>query len=227
MRPVDGSGLGVWARFALLVALLIAGLLITVRFGVPDLDAVRAQIQALGSGGVVMFMVVYAVSTLLVLPKGVLSASAGLVYGFWPAVAIVIAAAMTGALLALAIGRLLGRDAVQQMAGRHLARLDALIVRFGVAAIMLVRLIPIIPFTVINYTAGLTSISARAYTLGTLIGILPGTAAYVALGAYGREPGSWEFIAAASAFALLSFAGIAVALRRRVVEPAPTRDCAS
>ena len=224
---MERSRLAVWVRFALFVALLISGLLITLLFSVPDLDAVRAQIQSLGSGGVVTFVVLYAVSTLLVLPKGVLSAAAGLVYGFWPAFAIVIVAAMIGALLAFAIGRRLGRDAVQQMAGRHLARLDALIVRFGVAAIVLVRLIPVIPFTVINYTSGLTAISARAYTLGTLIGILPGTAAYVALGAYGRQPGSWEFIAAASTFALLSLIGIAVALRRRVPKPTPTHDCAS
>ncbi|MDO8732654.1 MAG: TVP38/TMEM64 family protein [Actinomycetota bacterium] len=218
---------GMWVRFALLVALLLAGLLVTLRFGVPDLDAVSAQVQSLGSGGVVIFIALYAASTLLVLPKGVLSAAAGLVYGFWPAVAIVIAAAMTGALLAFVIGRLLGRDAVQQMAGGHLVRLDALIVRFGVAAIVLVRLIPVIPFTVINYISGLTSISTGAYTLGTLIGILPGTAAYVALGAYGRQPGSWEFMAAAGAFALLSLAGIAFWLRRRVPEPAPTHERAS
>lgn len=212
-----------WVRFSLLLSLLLAGVVVALRLGVPDIDAVRAQVQDMGGGGIVLFVVLYAASTLLVLPKGALSAAAGLVYGFWPAIAIVIAAAMVGALLAFVFGRFLGRDAVERMAGRHLKRLDALIVRFGMSAIVLVRLIPVIPFTVINYAAGLTSIGVLAYSLGTLIGILPGTAAYVALGAFGRQPGSWEFVVAATTFGVLSLAGIAVALRRkaRVAAGAP------
>jgi len=185
-------------------------------------DALGSQVQGAGSLGVAVFVAIYAASTLLVFPKGALSIAAGLIYGFWPAFAIVLVAAMLGAVVAFGLGRVLGRDAVERMAGAHLLRLDALIARHGVAAIVLVRLIPLIPFTIVNYASGLTSISFRAYTMGTLIGMLPGTAAYVALGAYGRQPGSWEFIAAGLAFAGLTVAGVAIARRRHTSMPVVT-----
>lgn len=56
------------------------------------------------------------------------------------------------------------------------------------------RLVPIVPFTAINYTAGLTGVRLRDYTLGTAVGIIPGTVANVALGTCGSTPGpgrSW------------------------------------
>ncbi|MDP2323141.1 MAG: VTT domain-containing protein, partial [Gammaproteobacteria bacterium] len=137
------------------------------------MDSLGAQVQAAGSPGVAVFVAIYAASTLLVLPKVALSIAAGLIYGFWPAIAIVLVAAMLGAVMAFALGRVLGRGAVERMAGAHLLRLDALVDRHGAAAIVLVRLIPLVPFTIINYAAGLTSIKFRSYSVGTLIGILP------------------------------------------------------
>ena len=95
-------------------------------------------------------------------------------------------------------------------------RLDAQVARHGVAAIVIVRLIPVIPFTVINYAAGLTAVRFRPYLVGTAIGIVPGTVAYVALGAYGTQPASWEFAAAVGAFLVLTLVGVVAARRHRL-----------
>ncbi len=53
------------------------------------------------------------------------------------------------------------------------------------------RLVPVLPFTAINYAAGLTSVRTRDYTIGTAVGIVPGTVSIVALGTFGphRDPG--------------------------------------
>ncbi len=82
-----------------------------------------------------------------------------------------------------------------------------------------VRLIPVLPFTAINYTAGLTGLPLRAYVVGTAIGIIPGTVAFVALGAYSTDLGSWPIFAAVTALILLTIGGVVGARlwRRRSV----------
>lgn len=212
---MSGSSWGVWARFGLLVLLLVGGVVVATRIGVPDVETLRSSVAGAGATGWAAFVAGYVACTLLVLPKGVLSIAAGLVFGLVPGIILVVIGATIGASAAFFLGRLLGRDGVERMAGDHLARLDTLVRRHGFAAILLVRLIPLIPFTVINYIAGLTSIGYRSYALGTLVGILPGTAAYVALGAYGTQPGSWEFTGAIAAFALLTVVGVVAARRHR------------
>ena len=59
--------------------------------------------------------------------------------------------------------------------------------------ILIARLIPVIPFTLLNYAAGLSSVRFLPFLGATVIGMLPGTASYVAVGAYGIQPHSWEF----------------------------------
>ncbi|MFX6949647.1 VTT domain-containing protein, partial [Acinetobacter baumannii] len=76
---------------------------------------------------------------------------------------------------------------------------------------------PVIPFTLINYGAGLTSVRRRDYAIGTAVGIIPGSAAYVALGAFGWELGPWFWVALSVVGVLLIggvVAGILVRRRR-------------
>lgn len=221
-----GRSWGVWVRFGVLVALLLSAAAVAVRVGVPDPAELRSTVSQSGATGILLFIAGYVVCTLLVLPKGVLSIGAGIAFGFLPGAVIVIIGATLGACAAFVVGRWLGRDAVERMAGAHLARLDALVTRYGFAAILLVRLIPLIPFTVINYAAGLTSIAFRSYALATAVGIIPGTLAYVALGAFGTSPTSWEFLVAIVVFAGQTVGGVLVARRHRgpatVAQPEPS-----
>ena len=82
-------------------------------------------------------------------------------------------------------------------------------------AVIVMRLVPVLPFTAIDYAAGLTSVRTRDYAIGTALGIFPGTVSFVALGAYGTSPGSWPFIVAVAALVLLTAGGLLVARRRR------------
>lgn len=97
-------------------------------------------------------------------------------------------------------------------------RLDALVLRHGPATVLVARLIPVVPFTAVNYGSGLTAVGFRAYVLGTAVGIVPGTVAYVAVGAYGTQPTSWPFLTAAGALAALTLGG-AWFVRRRTSSP--------
>lgn len=226
MRSV---GLGAWLRLAVLAGLLLPGLVVARRVGIPDREALRSAIGGSGLTGLAVFVAVYLVCSLLVVPKGMLSIAAGLAWGLLSGAGIVVVGALLGAIAAFWVGRWLGRDAVTRLAGDQLRRLDDLVERHGVAAIVVVRLIPVIPFTVINYAAGLTAIRFGPYLIGTAIGILPGTIAYVALGAYGTQPGSWEFAVAVTAFLVLTVLGWVAAQRQRQppdadLDAAPTAD---
>ena len=202
-------------RLAALVALLVGLVAAAALVGVPDADALRAGVAGLGPLGPVVFVLLYAAATLLPLPKNVITAVAGLLFGLVEGVLLVLPGALLGALAAFGLGRWLGRDAVERFTGTRVARVDALLARRGLVAILVSRLLPVLPFTGINYAAGLTAIRLRDFVLGTAIGIVPGTVAYVALGAYGTSPTSWPFVSAVAALLALSLAGAWLASRRR------------
>ena len=136
-------------------------------------------------------------------------------FGLAAGIAIVLVAAVLGAIVAFGLGRTLGRDAVQRFTGTRVARVDALLRRRGILAVIGLRLVPVVPFTAVNYAAGLTSVGVRDYVLGTAVGIVPGTVAYVALGVYGTEPDQWPFVAAVIVLLALSIGGAALARRAR------------
>jgi uncharacterized membrane protein YdjX (TVP38/TMEM64 family) len=187
-------------------------------FAPTDLQAVRDWAAGLGAGGAILFVLGYAALTLTPVPKNLLTIAAGLVWGFWLALALVYVGALLGATASFVIGRALGREAVERLTGARVARLDAALAQRGFLAVLGARLVPIIPFTLINYGAGLTAVRRRDYALGTAIGIIPGSAAYVALGAFGLELGPPFWIALA-VLGVLMLGGVVAAtvIRRRNV----------
>lgn len=205
----------VWLRLALLLLLLIGAAAIALTVDLPSAAALRILVDDSGPVAPIAFVVLYALVTLAPLPKNVLSALAGAVFGFAYGSLLVYLAALVGAGVAFALGRALGRDAVESLTGDRVARVDALLAHRGLLAVIAARLIPVLPFTAINYSAGLTAIRFRDFALGTAIGIVPGTLAYVALGSFAWDPTSWRFEVAAGVLLLLTLAGLLVAWRRR------------
>jgi MYXO-CTERM domain-containing protein len=203
-----------WLRLALFGGVLLAGAVLLL-VAPPDGGEMRGQVAAAGAWAGVAFVGAYVVATLLVLPKNVLSVVAGALFGPVFGVVLVWLAATVGAAAAFWVGRVLGRDGVRRLVGRHLDRLDRLVERHGVLAVLVARLIPVIPFTAVNYGSGLTAVRFGPYLLATGVGIVPGTVAYVVLGAYGSDPGSWPFLASLTALVLLAGLGLVVGWRRR------------
>lgn len=194
--------------FGVLVAVVVTVALVV---GVPDVGVLRADIAAAGPAAPVLFVLLYAVASLAPVPKNVLSVLGGLLFGLVAGVALVLVAALLGAAAGFGLGRVLGRDAVERFTGGGVARVDELLRRKGLLAVVGVRLVPVVPFTAVNYAAGLTAVRVRDYALGTVLGILPGTIAFTALGAYGSSPGSWPFVLAVLALVGLGAGGAAVA----------------
>ncbi len=165
-EPPRPSGRAAWARLFALVAILAAAGVTAAVVGLPDAQQIRMRSTAAGPAAPVFFGLLYATVTLLPLPKNVFAALAGVLFGLVLGVVVVLLAAFLGA-AAFALSRVLGRDAVERITGARVARVDALLNRRGIPAVIAVRLVPILPFTAINYAAGLTSVRTRDYAIGT------------------------------------------------------------
>lgn len=198
----------------LLGILLLTATGVAALVDLPSVDAVRDRIGDLGWAAPAAFVAAYAAGTLAPLPKNVLTAAAGLLFGFTQALALVWLAAVLGAAIAFALSRHLGQTSFQNLGSARVARFDALVAERGLVVLLALRLVPVVPFTAINYLAGLTRMSWTSYLLGTALGIVPGTVAYVAVGAFGTDLGTWQSSLSLGALAVLSVAGF-MALRRR------------
>ncbi len=170
---------------------------------------VSAQVERLGLWGAVLFGLAYVVAALIFVPGSALTLAAGAVFGLWWGTLIVSIAATCAAALAFLIGRYLARDAVRAWAARRpkFRAIDAAIGQGGWKVIALLRLSPVVPFSLGNYLFGLTAIGFLPYVLTSWIAMLPGTFLYVYLGyagraglaasagaAGGKSPGEWTLL---------------------------------
>ncbi len=144
---------------------------------------VLTRIQALGAVGVVAFIGLYALATVAFVPGSLLTLGAGVIYGVLPGSLYVLLGASLGALLAFGVGRYLTRDWVARKiaAEPKFKAIDQAVSQDGFKIVLLTRLSPLFPFTLLNYGFGITSVRLRDYLLGC-IGMLPGTVLYVYLG---------------------------------------------
>lgn len=210
------------ARLGLLVVLLVAVLVVEYVRGWPDVSTLRERVEAAGPLGVLVFVGGYAVLCLLPAPKALFTALGGLVYGLWLGALLSWLGAMAGATVAFGVGRLLGRDAIDRLLRGRLQRADEALSEHGLGAVVTARLIPVLPFTGLNYAAGLTGVRFRDYVVGTALGMVPGSLAYAALGAWGTSPRG-IFAALAALVALVLVGGLVG--RRLLRGPRARDDC--
>ena len=134
--------------------------------------------------GALAFVPLYALWVTLLLPGVWASMLAGALYGTWWGSLIVFVGACLGAEAAF----LLGRTWLRNWARRRLAVVPKLLAieqavsREGLKLVLLTRLSPAFPFSLLNFAYGLSEVSLRDYSIG-LIGILPGTILFCGLGA--------------------------------------------
>lgn len=125
----------------------------------------------------------YVVVAGLSLPgAAVLSMFCGWYFGFWKALFVVSFGSTGGAMVAFFISRYVLRDWFQSRLHERLSRLNAAFAREGAYYLFTLRLIPAIPFFVINVVMGLTQVRALTFWWVSQLGMLPGTAAYVYAG---------------------------------------------
>ncbi|MEM9035029.1 MAG: TVP38/TMEM64 family protein [Actinomycetota bacterium] len=211
------------ARFVpvLGLVLLIATLALALRAAdVTGVDELRDRVDDAGWWGPVLFVVLYAVLTVALVPGSVGSTAAGVLFGAAAGTALTVVGATLGAAGSFLLGRALGRSTVTSLVGGGIDRVDRFFAGRPLRSVISIRLIPVLPFNLVNYAAGFTSLPFRSYVLGTAIGIIPGSTLFVALGASLDAPGSPRFWASLGGLAAFMVLGVVLARR---TDPAPER----
>jgi uncharacterized membrane protein YdjX (TVP38/TMEM64 family) len=140
--------------------------------------------NGMGAAGGALYAVVYIAGTALFFTGLPLTLGAGFLYGAIIGTLVVSPASVAGATLAFLIARYLARDWVTRRIKKYpqVAAIDRAIEKKGFKAVVLLRLQPVLPFNILNYALGLTSIRLRDYMLASWIGMFPATVLYVYLG---------------------------------------------
>lgn len=136
-----------------------------------------------------VFILMYIVSTVLLLPGSLLTLGSGFLFGLGYGFAIVSFASVVGASCAFLIGRFFARDWVASRLASlpKFAALDAAIKERGALIVLLTRLSPIFPFNLLNYALGLTAVKFWTFVFVSWIGMMPGTVLYVYLGSIASD----------------------------------------
>jgi pyruvate/2-oxoglutarate dehydrogenase complex dihydrolipoamide dehydrogenase (E3) component/uncharacterized membrane protein YdjX (TVP38/TMEM64 family) len=207
-----------------LVAAVLIGLYASGIFEAANLATFRArhaefarEVAAAPLAAGAAFFSLYVVTTALSLPfAALLTLAAGALFGLALGTLIVSFASTLGATIAFLLARHVLRDAVAGRFGDWLARFDRGIARDGAFFLFTVRLVPIVPFLVINLVAGLSAMRARTFAIVSQIGMLPATIVYVNAGTKLSEIESlrdilaWPVLGAFAALAVLPWIGRAI-----------------
>ncbi len=191
----------------MLVLLALAAGMITVWLNRAALDpATMTDAIAHQPLAPLIFLGAHILASLLFVPRTVLGLVAGLVFGlFWGLVWAVLGSVL-GAVAGFLVARYVNGGLIDL---EHLPRIGPILLRAeagGWRAVTMIRLVPVFPHSLTNYALGLTQLSLGGYTVGSLLGQLPMTVAYVSFGAAGGQmaagTGGWIAPIAVGAVAL-------------------------
>jgi len=174
-------------RIGLFLALLAAIAMAVAFRDQLDAAALEEWVKQAGTAGPIIFMLIYAIGTILFLPGSVLTLAGGALFGPVLGTFLNLTGATLGALCAFAIARYIAHDwVIKKTAGRVRALVQGVEAE-GWRFVAFVRLVPLFPFNLLNYALGLTRIPMFQYLIATYIFMLPGAIAYTYLGYAGRE----------------------------------------
>jgi uncharacterized membrane protein YdjX (TVP38/TMEM64 family) len=167
----------VWTA-AVAVALVAVALLVRL----PTAIQLRDWSISMGPWLPLAFLGAHIVVTVFPFPRTAFTLAAGLLFGPWLGITLAATASTISALIALGLVRAAGWQLSRLVRHQAVERVDARLRERGWLAVMSLRLVPVVPFAPLNYAAGASGVRVLPYTLATIAGLLPGTAAVVILG---------------------------------------------
>ncbi|MGG6265280.1 TVP38/TMEM64 family protein [Leptolyngbya sp. AN03gr2] len=147
------------------------------------MQEVLSWIQNLGAVGAIAFIALYTFAAVFFIPGTILTLGAGAVYGIFLGSVYVFVGATCGAIAAFLVGRYLARDWVTRKieGNSKFKAIDEAVSKEGLKVVLLTRLSPAFPFTLLNYAYGLTRVALKDYAIGCF-GMIPGILMYVYIG---------------------------------------------
>lgn len=174
-KPVPRRLIGLGVFGILLLALALAWRFTPLRewLNLSSLIAMARGLEALPFTPLAV-MAVYLVAGMLMFPVTLLIAVTGIVFGPFYGALYALAGSLLSALAGFGFGVWLGRETLQQLLGRRVNSLSRRFAKRGIPAMVVIRLLPVAPFTIANVVAGVSHLSLRDYLIGTFLGMAPG-----------------------------------------------------
>jgi len=187
-----------------------------------DTAEVRREIDSLGIVGPLIIIALALVHAVVFYPAEIVDAAAGFVYGFFPALALVMTGWLLSGLLCYVIGNSVARPLLDRWLGpERFERTETMIERGGVTLLLAVRLIPIVPFSLVCYAAGAARVPLWRFVWTTTIAYLPITALSVYFGTQleGLSLTDPLVLGSATALLVLLLAGHWIVRRQTAAQP--------
>ena len=196
-------------KTAVLLVLLIALAALTWKLSTwLTPQQLQQALQQTGGWAPVLYIGLFILLPTFFFPVAVLALAGGLLFGLWWVSVYTFIGAVLNCALMFLLARYVGRSQVQRLVEQKLSpqwqrRLQIADGKEGFLLLIILRLIPAVPYNLINYTFGLTGISFSSYLLASAIGIIPGTFAFINIGDKTLEAGSPSFWIAIGLLVLL------------------------
>ncbi|MGA9869867.1 MAG: TVP38/TMEM64 family protein [Rhodococcus sp. (in: high G+C Gram-positive bacteria)] len=166
-----------------LVVLLVVSAIVAAVAPHPSVDQMREWSRSIGPAFPLVFFAIHTVVTIAPIPRTLFTLTAGVLFGPLTGLAVTVGASTASAVLALLMVRAVGRDwFAARMTHPAVRAIDDSLLRRGWLAVGSLRLIAPVPFSVVNYCCGVSSIRVGPFALATAVGVVPGTVGMVVLG---------------------------------------------
>lgn len=196
-------------KTAVLLVLLIALAALTWKLSTwLTPQQLQQALQQTGGWAPALYIGLFILLPAFFFPVAVLALAGGLLFGLWWGSVYTFIGAVLNCAMMFLLARYVGRSQVQRLVEQKLSpqwqrRLQMADGKEGFLLLIILRLIPAVPYNLINYTFGLTGTSFSSYLLASAIGIIPGTFAFINIGDKTLEAGSPSFWIAIGLLVLL------------------------
>jgi uncharacterized membrane protein YdjX (TVP38/TMEM64 family) len=200
---------GIYAAFVATIFIVVAA-----TGSLPSADEARDFGEGLGGLAVAAYVPLFVLANFLI-TWPILAGAGGLLFGTAAGAPLALVGVTLAALAQMWVARFLAGEHAGALLPRRTRALEGFLTRHGAGAVMESRIVPALPYGVVNYSAGLTRLRFRDMALGTVVGAAPKVFAYTALGGSLTDLASPEAIVAIAVLVALGLAG-ALFVRRQI-----------
>ncbi len=158
-------------------------------------NEIKDYVLSFGIYAPFIFIILFTIVPLTLFPDAILAIAGGLIFGLYEGSLYIMIGALCGSTLSFFIARVYGKWLKEKLTNEKFLNLDKNAKENGFLIIFLLRLVPLVPFDIISYSAGFSSIRYKDFILATLIGIIPGVVVYANIGAQSLNIGTSGFYA--------------------------------
>ncbi len=184
-------------KYVILAVIIAVLTIVSHKFGLFEylsglLNNIDNFLASLGAWGAIVFVLIYILATVFLIPGSALTLAGGLIFGVVKGSILVSIASVAGATASFLVGRYFLRSWVEKQIETQpkFKAIDAAVAQEGWKIVGLTRLSPLFPFVFLNYAFGVTNVSLQDFVLASWIGMLPGTVMYVYLGSLPKTAAS-------------------------------------